>query len=93
MTYYGRATNKIVWAEGRDGCGNDGRLCVKGRYGWDYAHARAAADEAAHPPAGVLPEGAAVAARSQRRGGKNAASITPKSCRRSARRRGTRRST
>jgi formate dehydrogenase major subunit len=29
--------NKIVWAEGRDGGGNDGRLCVKGRYGWDYA--------------------------------------------------------
>ncbi|HEX3152711.1 MAG TPA: formate dehydrogenase subunit alpha [Gemmataceae bacterium] len=28
--------NKIVWAEGRDGGGNDGRLCVKGRYGWDY---------------------------------------------------------
>ena len=24
-------------AEGRDGSGNDGRLCVKGRYGWDYA--------------------------------------------------------
>ena len=38
-----RRTNKIVWAEGRDGPGNDGRLCVKGRYGWDYAHARAAA--------------------------------------------------
>src|SRR5205823_6820331 len=31
------AANKIVWAEGRDGGGNDGRLCVKGRYGWDYA--------------------------------------------------------
>ena len=31
------ATNKIVWAEGRDSPGNDGRLCVKGRYGWDYA--------------------------------------------------------
>jgi formate dehydrogenase major subunit len=28
--------NKIVWAEGRDGSGNEGRLCVKGRYGWDY---------------------------------------------------------
>jgi formate dehydrogenase major subunit len=32
-----QAANKIVWAEGRDGSGNDGRLCVKGRYGWDYA--------------------------------------------------------
>jgi formate dehydrogenase major subunit len=31
------AANKIVWAEGRDGSGNDGRLCVKGRYGWDYS--------------------------------------------------------
>lgn len=27
----------ILWAEGRDGGGNAGRLCVKGRYGWDYA--------------------------------------------------------
>lgn len=30
------SANKIVWAEGRDGGGNEGRLCVKGRYGWDY---------------------------------------------------------
>jgi formate dehydrogenase major subunit len=35
-TYYAR-DNQIVMAEGRDGSGNDGRLCVKGRYGWDYA--------------------------------------------------------
>ena len=35
-TYYAR-DDKIVLAEGRDGSGNDGRLCVKGRYGWDYA--------------------------------------------------------
>ena len=34
-TYYTRG-NTIVMAEGRDGSGNDGRLCVKGRYGWDY---------------------------------------------------------
>ena len=27
----------ILWAEGRDSPGNEGRLCVKGRYGWDYA--------------------------------------------------------
>jgi formate dehydrogenase major subunit len=27
----------IVLAEGRDGPGSQGRLCVKGRYGWDYA--------------------------------------------------------
>jgi formate dehydrogenase major subunit len=35
-TYYAR-DDKIVTAEGRDGSGNEGRLCVKGRYGWDYA--------------------------------------------------------
>jgi formate dehydrogenase major subunit len=35
-TYYARDT-RIVMAVGRDGSGNDGRLCVKGRYGWDYA--------------------------------------------------------
>jgi formate dehydrogenase major subunit len=34
-TYYVR-DERIVMAEGRDGSGNDGRLCVKGRYGWDY---------------------------------------------------------
>lgn len=33
-----RSANKILWAEGRKGGGNDSRLCVKGRYGWDYAH-------------------------------------------------------
>ena len=27
----------IILAEGRDSPGNQGRLCVKGRYGWDYA--------------------------------------------------------
>ena len=42
ITYHVDArANKIVWAEGRDGGGNDGRLCVKGRYGWDYtSHAQ-----------------------------------------------------
>ena len=35
-TYYAR-DNSIIMAEGRDGSGNDARLCVKGRYGWDYA--------------------------------------------------------
>ena len=28
--------NKIVYAEGRESPVNHGRLCVKGRYGWDY---------------------------------------------------------
>jgi formate dehydrogenase major subunit len=30
--------NKILFVEGRDGPANHGRLCVKGRYGFDYAH-------------------------------------------------------
>jgi formate dehydrogenase major subunit len=32
--------NKIVHVQGRDGPANHGRLCVKGRYGFDYAHHR-----------------------------------------------------
>ena len=28
---------RIMWAEGIDGPANRGRLCVKGRFGWDYA--------------------------------------------------------
>ena len=30
--------DKIMYVEGRDGPANHGRLCVKGRYGFDYAH-------------------------------------------------------
>ena len=38
LTYHvDRAANQIVFAEGRDSPGNQARLCVKGRYGWDYA--------------------------------------------------------
>jgi formate dehydrogenase major subunit len=36
LTYHVR-DNRILWAEGRDSPVNHGRLCVKGRYGWDYA--------------------------------------------------------
>jgi formate dehydrogenase major subunit len=36
ITFYSRE-NKVVYAEGRDSPVNHGRLCVKGRYGWDYA--------------------------------------------------------
>jgi formate dehydrogenase major subunit len=36
LTYY-RASGSILWADGRDSPVNQGRLCVKGRYGWDYA--------------------------------------------------------
>ena len=32
-----RPTDRIVFVEGRPGPANDGRLCVKGRYGFDYA--------------------------------------------------------
>jgi formate dehydrogenase major subunit len=35
---YHLAGGRIAWAEGRDGPSNRGRLCVKGRFGWDYAH-------------------------------------------------------
>jgi len=35
---YNVKDNKIVFVEGRDGPSNHGRLCVKGRYGFDYAH-------------------------------------------------------
>jgi formate dehydrogenase major subunit len=31
------ADDRIAYAEGRDGPANQGRLCVKGRYGFDYA--------------------------------------------------------
>jgi len=31
-------SNRVVFAEGRDVPGSQGRLCVKGRYGWDYTH-------------------------------------------------------
>ncbi len=35
---YNVKDNKIVSVDGRDGPANHGRLCVKGRYGFDYAH-------------------------------------------------------
>src|SRR5215469_7466867 len=38
LTYYvDRDKGAIAFAEGRDQPGSKGRLCVKGRYGWDYA--------------------------------------------------------
>ena len=38
LTYYvDRERGAIAFAEGRDQPGSKGRLCVKGRYGWDYA--------------------------------------------------------
>ena len=35
---YNVKDNKILFVEGRDGPANHDRLCVKGRYGFDYAH-------------------------------------------------------
>jgi formate dehydrogenase major subunit len=32
-----RATNRVAFAEGRESPGSQGRLCVKGRYGFDFA--------------------------------------------------------
>ncbi len=37
LTYNVR-DDKILFVEGRNGPANQGRLCVKGRYGFDYAH-------------------------------------------------------
>ena len=37
LTYHVK-DNHIVSVEGRDGPANQGRLCVKGRFGFDYAH-------------------------------------------------------
>ncbi len=37
ITYHVK-NDRIQWVEGRDGPANKGRLCVKGRYGFDYVH-------------------------------------------------------
>jgi formate dehydrogenase major subunit len=37
LTYHVKE-NKILWVNGKDGPSNHNRLCVKGRYGFDYAH-------------------------------------------------------
>src|SRR6201998_4560892 len=39
LTYHVK-DNRILYVEGRDGPSNHGRLCVKGRYGFDYVHHR-----------------------------------------------------
>jgi formate dehydrogenase major subunit len=35
---YNVKDNEILYVQGRDGPANHGRLCVKGRYGFDYVH-------------------------------------------------------
>src|SRR5438874_5194057 len=37
LTYHVK-DNRIQFVNGKDGPANRGRLCVKGRYGFDYAH-------------------------------------------------------
>src|SRR5438874_6920080 len=37
LTYHVK-DNRIQFVNGKDGPANHGRLCVKGRYGFDYAH-------------------------------------------------------
>ncbi|MFO7188588.1 MAG: formate dehydrogenase subunit alpha [Pseudomonadota bacterium] len=37
LTYHVR-NNKIIYVQGRGGPANESRLCVKGRYGFDYVH-------------------------------------------------------
>ncbi|MEP7207994.1 MAG: formate dehydrogenase subunit alpha [Casimicrobiaceae bacterium] len=37
LTYHVK-DNRIIHVQGRDGPANHGRLCVKGRYGFDYVH-------------------------------------------------------
>ncbi len=48
LTYHVK-DDKILRVEGRDGLANHGRLCVKGRYGFDYVAPPAAPDPAADP--------------------------------------------
>jgi formate dehydrogenase major subunit len=36
ITYHAK-DNHVIWADGRESPVNHRRLCVKGRYGWDYA--------------------------------------------------------
>lgn len=38
LIQYNVKDNKILYVQGRDGPSNHGRLCVKGRYGFDYVH-------------------------------------------------------
>ena len=90
--------NAISFAEGREQPGSQSRLCVKGRYGWDYAASTQRLTDAAHPPRASLPEGPALGRRPRRRAAapqeaRAASSTTTRSCRTSARRPGTRRST
>ncbi len=41
--------DKLLFVDGRDGPANQNRLCVKGRFGFDYVHHPASPDGAADP--------------------------------------------
>ena len=88
----------IAYAEGREQPGSKRRLCVKGRYGWDYTFSKQRLTtplirrESSYPK-GPLSEDVRG---DERRGGaasRAGSSTTTRSCRTSARRRGRRRST
>jgi formate dehydrogenase major subunit len=65
--------NQVVFAEGREGSGNQGRLCVKGRYGFDYAtHSQRLTRpliRVDYPKRALSPEVASSKRRKGRRGG------------------------
>ena len=104
LTYYvDREHNAISFAEGREQPGSHGRLCVKGRYGWDYAASPQRLTKPLIRREGSYPKGALsddvrgeMARRRPARKGAAAASpaawsTTPRSCRTSARPPGRRR--
>ena len=87
----------IAYAEGRDQPGSQSRLCVKGRYGWDYPFSKQRLTtplirrESSYPKGPLSSDVAATRAAGAR--SPAASSTTTRSCRTSARRRGRRRST
>ena len=69
LTYHvDRERGAIAFAEGRDQPGSKGRLCVKGRYGWDYAASPQRLTVPLIRREDVLPEGGAVHRRPRRHG-------------------------
>ena len=49
---YNVKDNRILYVQGKDGPANSSRLCVKGRYGFDYVQHRHRLTTAAHPQEG-----------------------------------------
>src|SRR5262249_43445712 len=70
-TTYHVKDEKIVFAEGREGSGNDGRLCVKGRYGWDYSMHEEPRTRPISPRPEFYPKGPLSAETQSTEGGKN----------------------